>query len=104
MSENLIGYIDNQGNIVDTQSAGDAFEGEVIEYDNSDQALEIIRHSTAHLMAQAIKELYPDSQFFVGPVVEEGFYYEFRSSDKISEEDLEAVAEWIYEYTPPKDQ
>lgn len=104
MSENLIGYIDNQGNIVDTQSAGDAFEGEVIEYDNSDQALEIIRHSTAHLMAQAIKELYPDSQFFVGPVVEEGFYYDFRSSDKISEEDLKKIEKKMKELIKKKYQ
>jgi len=104
LSENLIGYIDNQGNIVDTQSAGDAFEGEVIEYDNSDQALEIIRHSTAHLMAQAIKELYPDSQFFVGPVVEEGFYYDFRSSDKISEEDLKKIEKKMKELIKKKYQ
>ncbi len=91
MSENLIGYSDNQGNIVDTQSGGEGFVGEVIEYDNSDKALEIIRHSTAHLMAQAITQLYPNSQFFVGPVVEEGFYYDFRTSQKIGEEDLKKI-------------
>jgi len=91
LSENLIGYIDNQGNIVDTQSGGEGFVGEVIEYDNSDKALEIIRHSTAHLMAQAITQLYPNSQFFVGPVVEEGFYYDFRTSQKIGEEDLKKI-------------
>ncbi|MEA2028266.1 MAG: threonine--tRNA ligase, partial [Campylobacterota bacterium] len=102
MSENLIGYIDNQGNIVDTQSVGGAFDGEVIEYDNSEKALEIIRHSTAHLMAQAIKELYPDSQFFVGPVVEEGFYYDFRSSQKISEEDLKKIEKKMKELIKKK--
>ncbi|KIM04453.1 MAG: threonyl-tRNA synthetase [Sulfurovum sp. PC08-66] len=91
MSENLIGYSDNQGNIVDTQSGGEGFVGEVIEYDNSDKALEIIRHSTAHLMAQAITQLYPNSQFFVGPIVEEGFYYDFRTSQKIGEEDLKKI-------------
>jgi len=91
LSENLIGYSDNQGNIVDTQSGGEGFVGEVIEYDNSDKALEIIRHSTAHLMAQAITQLYPNSQFFVGPVVEEGFYYDFRTSQKIGEEDLKKI-------------
>ncbi len=91
MSENLIGYKDNQGNIIDLQSAGEGFEGQMIEYDNSDEALEIIRHSTAHLMAQAIAELYPNSKFFVGPTVEEGFYYDFRSDEKIGEEDLKNI-------------
>ncbi|HQR74643.1 MAG TPA: threonine--tRNA ligase [Sulfurovum sp.] len=91
MSENLIGYIDNQGNIIDTQSAGENCSATPIEYDNSDVALEIIRHSTAHLMAQAITELYPNSQFFVGPVVDEGFYYDFRVDQKIGEEDLKTI-------------
>jgi threonyl-tRNA synthetase len=91
LSENLIGYKDNQGNIIDLQSAGEGFEGQMIEYDNSDEALEIIRHSTAHLMAQAIAELYPNSKFFVGPTVEEGFYYDFRSDEKIGEEDLKNI-------------
>lgn len=91
MSENLIGYKDNQGNIIDIQSAGEGFEGQMIEYDNSEEALEIIRHSTAHLMAQAIAELYPNSKFFVGPTVEEGFYYDFRSDEKIGEEDLKTI-------------
>lgn len=91
MSENLIGYIDDQGNIIDTQSAGENCTATAIEYDNSEAALEIIRHSTAHLMAQAITELYPNSQFFVGPVVDEGFYYDFRVDGKIGEEDLKAI-------------
>ncbi len=59
--------------------------------DNSKEALEVIRHSTAHLMAQAIKELYPEAKFFVGPVVDEGFYYDFRVDHKIGEEDLEKI-------------
>ena len=91
MSENLIGYIDSDGNIIDTQSVSDNFNGEIIEYDDSEKALELIRHSTAHLMAQAIMELYPDSKFFVGPVVEEGFYYDFRCDEKIGEDDLKTI-------------
>jgi len=87
MSE-VIGYIKN-GEIVDTQSAKSG-DSEVL-FDNSKEALEIIRHSAAHLMAQAIKELYPNTQFFVGPVVEEGFYYDFRTDVKISEEDLKKI-------------
>jgi len=57
LSENVIGYKDGQGKIIDTQSAGENCNAAPIEYDNSEEALEIIRHSTAHLMAQAIKEL-----------------------------------------------
>ncbi len=91
MSENLIGYIDNQGNIIDTQSAGKTFEGQEIAYDNSEVALEIIRHSTAHLMAQAITELYSNAKFFVGPVIDDGFYYDFKVDEKIGEEDLKAI-------------
>jgi threonyl-tRNA synthetase len=83
----VIGYINN-GEICDTQSCK---EGQEIVYDNSAEALEIIRHSAAHLMAQAIKELYPDAKFFVGPVVDEGFYYDFRTSQKISEADLKKI-------------
>ncbi len=65
--------------------------GEPIYFDNSPDALSIIRHSAAHLMAQAIEQLYPDAQFFVGPVVDEGFYYDFKTSAHIGEEDLKTI-------------
>ncbi len=91
MSENLIGYIDNQGNIIDTQSAGERFEGDAIHCDNSEASLELIRHSTAHLMAQAIASLYSNAKFFVGPVIEDGFYYDFKVDEKIGEEDLKKI-------------
>jgi threonyl-tRNA synthetase len=77
--------------IFDTQTAIDGESGENIIFDNSQDSLEVIRHSAAHLMAQAIKELYPDAKFFVGPVVEEGFYYDFKTSEKIGESDLKAI-------------
>ncbi len=102
MSENLIGYIDDQGNIIDTQSAGENCTATPIEYDNSEAALEIIRHSTAHLMAQAITELYPNSQFFVGPVVDEGFYYDFRVDEQIGENDLKAIEKKMKELIKKK--
>ncbi len=102
MNENLIGYLDDQGNIIDTQTAGDSCEATPIEYDNSEKALEIIRHSTAHLMAQAITELYPNSQFFVGPVVDEGFYYDFRVDEKIGEEDLKKIEKKMKELIKKK--
>jgi len=84
----VIGYI-KDGKIVDTQSANSG-DKEIL-FDNSKEALEIIRHSAAHLMAQAIKELYPNTQFFVGPVIEDGFYYDFRTDAKISDEDLKKI-------------
>lgn len=102
MSENLIGYIDDQGNIIDTQSAPEACSAMPVEYDNSEASLEIIRHSTAHLMAQAITELYPNSQFFVGPVVDEGFYYDFRVDEKIGEEDLKTIEKKMKELIKKK--
>ncbi|HHD78108.1 MAG TPA: threonine--tRNA ligase [Epsilonproteobacteria bacterium] len=102
MSENIIGYIDDQGNILDTQTAGENCTATPIEYDNSEVALEIIRHSTAHLMAQAITELYPNSQFFVGPVVDEGFYYDFRVDEQIGENDLKAIEKKMKELIKKK--
>jgi len=83
----VIGYINNN-EICDTQSCQ---SGQEIYLDNSKEALEIINHSAAHLMAQAIKELYPDAKFFVGPVVDEGFYYDFKTAEKITEADLKKI-------------
>ena len=91
LSENLIGYIDDLGNIIDTQSADENISALPVEYDNSEASLEIIRHSTAHLMAQAITELYTNAKFFVGPNVDEGFYYDFKVDEKIGEEDLKKI-------------
>ena len=83
------------GNIVDTQSInGRENAAEPIYFDNSPDALNVIRHSCAHLMAQAIKELYPQAKFFVGPNVEDGFYYDFKvdeANSKLSDDDLEAI-------------
>ncbi|MGP1561003.1 MAG: threonine--tRNA ligase [Helicobacteraceae bacterium] len=81
--------VKSNGIIYDLPTAQEKqISGENICYDNSPEALSVIRHSAAHLLAQAIKKLYPDAQFFVGPVVEEGFYYDFKTSATISEEDL----------------
>ncbi|MGB6328179.1 MAG: threonine--tRNA ligase [Halarcobacter sp.] len=66
-------------------------QGDVIKADNSAESLEILRHSCAHMMAQAIKELYPEAKFFVGPTVKEGFYYDFKVDSKISDEDLPTI-------------
>lgn len=56
-----------------------------------DDGLEIIRHSSAHLMAQAVKQLYPNVQVTIGPVIENGFYYDFASEHPFSSEDLAAI-------------
>lgn len=87
MTKDIIAYIDN-GALIDTQSCKDNANLTPIFFDNSKDSLEVIRHSCAHLMAQAIKSLYPEAKFFVGPVIEDGFYYDFRVNSKISEEDL----------------
>jgi len=55
------------------------------------QALEVIRHSTAHLLAQATQQLYPDAQVTIGPVIDKGFYYDFAYKDGFSEQDLAKI-------------
>lgn len=93
MMSDVIAYKVN-GEIVDTQSY-DGSGGEEILFDNSKEALDVIRHSCAHLMAAAIKELYPNAKFFVGPSIEDGFYYDMRVSkndgEKLGESDLEEI-------------
>jgi threonyl-tRNA synthetase len=84
--------IKHDGEIVDLQTAEAlGIEGEPIELDNSAESLEVLRHSTAHLMAQAIKNLYPDAEFYVGPVVKEGFYYDFKVNEDIGQGDLKRI-------------
>ena len=59
--------------------------------DRSDEGLFIIRHSTAHLMAMAVKELFPSAQVTIGPVIEDGFYYDFSFERTFTPEDLETI-------------
>ncbi|MCG1994171.1 threonine--tRNA ligase [Staphylococcus epidermidis] len=61
----------------------------------SEEALEVLRHSTAHLMAQALKRLYGDVKFGVGPVIEGGFYYDFDMDDKVSSDDFDKIEKTI---------
>ena len=53
-----------------------------------EESLEVIRHDTAHLMAEAVKELYPDTQVTIGPAIKDGFYYDFARSEPFTPEDL----------------
>jgi len=59
--------------------------------DRSPDGLEILRHSTAHLLAQAVKHLYPEAQFGVGPVIDNGFYYDIDIDTRLHPEDLERI-------------
>ncbi len=61
--------------------------------DRDPEGVEILRHSTAHLLAQAVKELYPEAQVTIGPVIEDGFYYDFAYSRGFTEEDLRRIEE-----------
>ena len=90
--------------IIDTQTAANSskiYENKIV-FDNSKEAIEVIRHSCAHLMAQAIKALYKDAQFFVGPVIEDGFYYDFRVNEKIGDADLKEIEKKMAELANAK--
>src|SRR5437879_10351902 len=79
------------GKLVDTSHviADDAAFAVVT--DRDPDGLDIIRHSTAHLLAQAVKELFPDAQVTIGPVIEDGFYYDFAYQRPFTPEDLAAI-------------
>jgi len=98
--------IKHDGNIYDLQTAQalniDIDHCEKIEANGTSESLEILRHSTAHLMAQAIKELHPEAQFFVGPVVKEGFYYDFKLDHQLSDEDLPIIEKKMKELAGKK--
>ncbi len=65
--------------------------------DKDPDGLEILRHSTAHLLAYAVKELFPDAQVTIGPVIENGFYYDFAYKRPFTPEDLAAIEQRMAE-------
>ena len=85
----IAGVVD--GREVDSSYLIDADAEVSILTDRSDEALSIIRHSTAHLMAMAVKQLFPSAQVTIGPVIEDGFYYDFAFERAFTPEDLEAI-------------
>src|ERR1700694_1001639 len=85
----LAGKID--GTLVDTSALIDRDANVTIVTDKDSDGLEIIRHSTAHLLANAVQELFPDAQVTIGPVIEDGFYYDFAYKRPFSTEDLAAI-------------
>jgi len=64
---------------------------------DSPEALDIYRHSTSHLLAHAVKELFPDVQIGIGPTIEEGFYYDFLKKEPFTQQDLEKIEEKMKE-------
>ena len=85
----LAGKVD--GKLVDLSHVVDADAAVSIITGKDPEGLEILRHSTAHLMAQAVKELYPDAQVTIGPAIENGFYYDFSYSRPFTPDDLVAI-------------
>ena len=95
--------IKHNDQIIDLQTAEElGFEGEQIHLDNSADSLDVLRHSTAHLMAQAIKSLYPDAKFYVGPTVKEGFYYDFKTESEIGSGDLKKIEKQMLSFAKKK--
>ncbi|MDX1252825.1 MAG: threonine--tRNA ligase [Gammaproteobacteria bacterium] len=85
----LAGKVD--GKLVDTSCLIAHDAGVAIVTDKDAEGLEVIHHSCAHLLAQAVKELFPDAQVTIGPVIEDGFYYDFSYKRPFTPEDLQAI-------------
>lgn len=85
----LAGRVD--GRLVDTSHRIEADARLAIITDKNTDGLEILRHSTAHLLAHAVKELFPDAQVTIGPVIEDGFFYDFAYKRPFTPEDLAAI-------------
>ena len=91
----LAGKID--GKLVDTSYRIDHDVKLAIITEKNEEGLEIIRHSTAHLLAQAVKQLFPQAQVTIGPVIEDGFYYDFAYPPGFSESDLAKIEQRMEE-------
>jgi threonyl-tRNA synthetase len=79
------------GKLVDTTQRVDSDSDVSIVTDKDPDGVDIIRHSSAHLLAHAVKELFPDAQVTIGPVIEDGFYYDFAYKRPFTPEDLAAI-------------
>ena len=79
------------GKIVDLSTVIDHDAEIAIITDKSDEALELIRHDAAHVMAEAVQELYPGTQVTIGPSIENGFYYDFARDEPFTTDDLETI-------------
>ncbi len=79
------------GRLVDTSYVVDHDAEVAIVTPRNPEGVEVLRHSTAHLLAQAVKDLYPETQVTIGPVIEDGFYYDFARDKPFTPEDLERI-------------
>ena len=84
----LAGRVDDK--LVDTSYVIDKDARIAIITERDAAGLEVIRHSTAHLLAHAVKQLFPEAQVTIGPVIEDGFYYDFAFHRAFTPEDLTA--------------
>jgi threonyl-tRNA synthetase len=91
----LAGKVD--GKLVDTSHLISTDSRLAIITDRDAEGLEVLRHSTAHLLAHAVKQLFPDAQVTIGPVIEDGFYYDFAYKRPFTPEDLAAIEERMRE-------
>ena len=91
----LAGVID--GREVDTSYLIDTDVALSIVTEREQAGVEIIRHSTAHLLAQAVQQLFPGTQVTIGPTVEDGFYYDFATDHTFTPEDLERIEKRMVE-------
>jgi len=85
----LAGRVD--GKLVDTSHVVDRDARVAIVTERDADGLDVVRHSTAHLLAYAVKELFPEAQVTIGPVIEDGFYYDFSFKRPFTPEDLQAI-------------
>ena len=91
----LAGNVDGQ--LVDTSFSIEHDAKVAIITSKSEEALELIRHDAAHVMAQAVQELFPGTQVTIGPAIEDGFYYDFARSEPFSPDDLERIEDRMRE-------
>lgn len=91
----IAGILDNQ--MIDASQIIVADANLRLITERDDESLEIIRHSTAHLLAHAVKELYPNAQVTIGPVIKNGFYYDFSFERPFLPEDLLAIEKKMYQ-------
>src|SRR5207249_669482 len=91
----LAGKVD--GGLVDTSYVIDRDAAVAIVTEKDPEGLDVLRHSTAHLLAYAVKELFPDAQVTIGPVIEDGFYYDFSYRRPFTPEDLAAIEDKMAE-------
>ena len=91
----LAGRVD--GKLVDTSCLVESDAEVAIITERDEDGLEVLRHSCAHLMAQAVQRLFPDAQVTIGPVIEDGFFYDFAFERAFTPEDLSAIEKTMQE-------